>query len=112
MAGAVPQISVQDVKNKLDNGEDVFLLDVRTPEEYDTAHIDGSHLFPMDEIPTRLDELREAIQARPVITICHHGVRSYNVAAALLQRGFEDVSSMSRGIDAWSVEIDASVPRY
>jgi len=73
MAGAVPQISVQDVKYKLDNGEDVFLLDVRTPEEYETAHIDGSHLFPMDEIPARLDELREAINARPVITICHHG---------------------------------------
>jgi len=112
MAGPVPQISVQEVKSKLDNGEDVFLLDVRTPGEYEVAHIEGSHLFPMDEIPTRLDELRDAIQSRPVITICHHGVRSHNVAAALLEREFNDVSSMSRGIDAWSLEIDDSVPRY
>ena len=112
MAGIVKQISVQEVKEKVDRGDDVFLLDVRTPGEYETAHIEGSHLFPMDEIPSRLEELRAAAGARAVVTICHHGVRSYNVAAALLQNGFEDVSSMTRGIDAWSLEIDPNVPRY
>lgn len=112
MAGSVQQISVQAVKEKVDGNDDVFLLDVRTPGEYETARIEGSHLFPMDEIPSRLDELRTAAGAREIITICHHGVRSHNVAAALLQNGFENVASMARGIDAWSLEIDSRVPRY
>ena len=88
-----------------------ILLDCRTPEEHATARIAGSVLVPMQEIATRLGEL-EAWRERTIVVHCHHGVRSLRVTQWLRERGFDRATSLRGGIDAWSAEIDPSVPVY
>jgi rhodanese-related sulfurtransferase len=91
-----------------------LLLDVREPWEFELAALRADGLetvnLPMSQIVQRIGELDAA---RPTICLCHHGVRSAQVAAFLEQRrGFASVTNFTGGIDAWSVEVDASVPRY
>ena len=92
-------------------GEGFLLLDVRTPEEFAKAHIDGARLLPLAELPDRLGEL-DAWRGRPVVVHCHHGGRSEKACRALVEAGFSDVSNLSGGIEAWSLTVDPSVPRY
>ena len=89
----------------------VLLLDCRTPEEHATARIAGAVLIPMQEISARLGEI-EAWRAKPIVVHCHHGVRSLRVAQWLRERGFAGARSLRGGIEAWSIEVDPSVPRY
>jgi rhodanese-related sulfurtransferase len=93
------------------SGAGWLLLDCRTPEEHATARIAGALLIPMQELSARVDELT-AWRNKPVIVHCHHGVRSLRVAHWLRERGFSGARSMRGGIEAWSAEIDPSVPRY
>ena len=90
-----------------------LVLDVREPWELQTASVaaDGFELvaIPMGSLPERLAELDAS---RPVACLCHHGMRSLRVAAFLEHQGFERVANISGGIDAWSQERDAGVPRY
>ncbi|MFM8893636.1 MAG: rhodanese-like domain-containing protein [Planctomycetia bacterium] len=88
-----------------------LLLDCRTPEEHATARIAGSLLIPIDELTGRVGEI-EAWRPRQIFVHCHHGIRSLKVANWLRQRGFTAVTSMRGGIDAWSTDVDPSVPRY
>ncbi len=88
-----------------------LLLDCRTADEYAVAHIDGSRLIPMQELPARLAEL-ESWRDKPIVVHCHHGMRSLKVAQWLREQGFSFAQSMTGGIDAWSAEIDPAVPRY
>ena len=88
---------------------DFLLLDVREHAEYQTARVDGSQLIPMGEIPSRLQELDPDVH---IVTMCHSGIRSMNVAVWLRDQGFEKVQSMRGGIDAWSRTVDSNVPRY
>lgn len=94
------------------DGEPV-LLDVREPAEFQAAsvRIDGAELlqWPMHSIPPRLAELDPE---RPVAVLCHHGGRSMQVAAFLQHHGFTRVANVAGGIDAWSQQLDLSVPRY
>jgi rhodanese-related sulfurtransferase len=90
--------------------EGLILLDVREPWEYATAQIAGSKSMPMGEIPSRA--FQELDPEAHIITVCHAGVRSLNVAVWLRNQGFEKVQSLGGGIDAWSREIDHTVPRY
>ena len=105
------EIEVQAVQQMRANGEKFLLLDVRNPNEYATAKIDGSQLIPMNEIGNRLSEL-EPYRHERVVVHCHHGGRSLRVTSFLQQQGFTQVQNMSGGIDAWSQAIDAKVPRY
>jgi rhodanese-related sulfurtransferase len=86
------------------------LLDVREPAEYQLAHIEGSRLIPMGEIPSRI--FQEIDPETHIVTVCHMGVRSMNVAVWLRNQGYEHVQSMRGGIDAWSRSVDPDVPRY
>ena len=88
-----------------------LLLDCRTPEEHATARIAGGVLIPMQDLPARVGELA-AHKATPLIVHCHHGMRSLRVAKWLRDQGFALAQSMRGGIDAWSEEIDPSVPKY
>ncbi len=106
------EISVEDVKQRLDAGERLELIDVREPFEHRAAHIDGAELIPMNTIPEHLEELRARAEAAPLIVICHHGVRSLNVAVWLRRQGVENCWSMAGGLDLWSLAIDPEVPRY
>ena len=100
-----------DLLHRLPDGRPPLLLDCRGPDEHAIARIEGAVLIPMNELPERLAEL-ERWRDGAIIVHCHHGVRSLRVAGFLQERGFPRVQSMRGGIDAWSVEVDPSVPRY
>jgi rhodanese-related sulfurtransferase len=85
------------------------LLDVREAWEHERARIAGSQLLPMGQIPARFAELDPA---RDIVAICHHGSRSQQVAMFLERNGFANVHNLSGGMDAWSMTVDPSVPRY
>ncbi len=89
--------------------ETLTLLDVREHWEFELAHVDGSVHIPMGEIPLRAAELDPA---RPLAVICHHGMRSLQVALFLEQQGFARVMNVEGGIDAWARELDPEMPRY
>ena len=86
-----------------------LLLDVREPWEHDKARIAGSRLVPMGQIQARVAELPKNNE---IVAICHHGGRSMQVAMFLEKSGFSRVHNLAGGIDAWSREVDSSVPRY
>lgn len=106
------EISAQELKDLLagDSGKRCILLDVREPWEHEEARIEGSILMPMGDIPGRAHQ--ELDPESHVVAICHHGVRSMSVTAWLREQGFEQAQSLRGGIDAWSAEIDTSIPRY
>jgi rhodanese-related sulfurtransferase len=103
------EIVPRDVRQRLKSGESLLLVDVREPWEHQTAHIEGARLIPLREIPAHVDDIQDAGE---VVLFCHHGMRSLDAAAWLRSKGIAGARSMSGGIDRWSVEIDASVPRY
>jgi len=89
--------------------DDVTLLDVREPAEWQTARVADALHIPMQTVPGRLDELDPA---HTYVVMCHGGVRSLRVAEFLAASGYARVFNLTGGIDAWSLEIDSSVPRY
>ncbi len=104
------EITPEEVKSKLEAGEEFVLLDVREPWEFETARIDGAKLIPMGDVPSRAHQ--ELDPEGPIVVLCHHGVRSMNVTVWLRQQGFENAQSMRGGIDAWSRRVDGKVPMY
>ena len=104
----VPQITVSELKRRIDAGEDLFILDVREPFEYQIANI-GGKLIPQGEVPQRLAEID---RDREIIVHCKAGGRSQRIAEFLKQSGYPDVVNVAGGILAWSSEIDATVPKY
>jgi rhodanese-related sulfurtransferase len=105
------EITARELAGSLaSGGTGVVLLDVREQWEFATAQIAGSKSIPMGEIPARV--FQELDPEAHIITVCHAGVRSLNVAAWMRNQGFEKVQSLSGGIDGWSREIDPTVPRY
>ncbi|WP_411727223.1 rhodanese-like domain-containing protein [Methyloglobulus sp.] len=105
----ITQLSATELKNKIQDKEQIFLLDVREPFEFAHAHIAESVLIPLNQIPQRL---RELDVNKEIVLICHHGIRSMQAANFLVQVGFKQVSNLVGGIDAWSLECDSSVARY
>jgi rhodanese-related sulfurtransferase len=105
----IKQLSAIELKSKILDKEQLFLLDVREPFEFAHAHIDGSVLIPLNQIPQRL---REIDMEQEVVLICHHGMRSMQAANFLAQVGFRNISNLVGGIDAWSIEVDSAVARY
>jgi rhodanese-related sulfurtransferase len=106
------EVSVAEVKRRLDAGGKLHLIDVREPNEIAMARIEGSELIPMRQVPAELQTLEGRADEAPLIVFCHHGVRSLNVVNWLRQQGVEACQSMAGGIDAWSLGVDPSVPRY
>ena len=104
----VPEISARELKEKLDRGEDVFILDVREPHEYQICNLNG-HLIPLGELPRRVHELDSA---REIVAHCKSGKRSAQAVDFLRQAGFRKVANLHGGILSWSTEVDPSVPRY
>jgi adenylyltransferase/sulfurtransferase len=92
-------------------GESIYLVDVRQPWEHELARLPDDILVPLDELAERADEITPPAGAL-VVTYCHHGIRSLNAAAILMQLGHDKVASLAGGIDAWSQLIDPSVARY
>jgi sulfur-carrier protein adenylyltransferase/sulfurtransferase len=104
----IPQITVKELKARLDAGEDVQLIDVREPYEFQIAQI-GGKLIPKGDVPNRLAEID---RSREVVVHCKSGGRSQQIAEFLKQAGYERVVNVAGGITAWSNEIDPTVPKY
>ena len=104
----IKTISASELKTQLEQRQPLILLDVREDFEHRMAQIPGSLLIPQSQLRQNLDRLDHG---RPVVVICHHGLRSLLAAKLLINQGFKDVSNLEGGIDAWSL-IDPSVPRY
>ncbi|HWG20521.1 MAG TPA: molybdopterin-synthase adenylyltransferase MoeB [Terracidiphilus sp.] len=108
MKNGIPQITVKELKRRIDAGEDVQLIDVREPYEYQIAQI-GGKLIPQNDVPNRLGEID---REREVIVHCRSGARSQRIAELLKQQGYPRVANLAGGILAWSDEIDPKVQKY
>lgn len=86
-----------------------MLLDVREPNEYQFCHLQDAVLMPMQTVPARLAELDEDA---PIVCICHHGMRSMQVARFLEQHGFANVINLTGGVHAWAQQVDPNMPTY
>jgi len=104
-----PDLSPSEFLARQAAGERWQLLDVREPWEISLASVDAAVCIPMGEIAARLPELDPTL---PVAVLCHSGIRSAQVAAALRATGFRRVANVTGGIDAWSLTVDPAIPRY
>jgi rhodanese-related sulfurtransferase len=107
----IPQLRVTDLHDRITAGEKIVLVDVRQPEEYAICHLPDSILLPLGELSLRTDEL-DVPKDATIVVYCHHGVRSLTGTHLLMRAGFTNVASLSGGIEAWSVFVDPTVPRY
>ncbi|HAZ46524.1 MAG TPA: rhodanese-related sulfurtransferase [Cyanobacteria bacterium UBA11369] len=111
---SIPEIGVEELASRLASATDgIQLIDVREPDEVAIAHVDGFSVLPLSEfnswsgqIQTRFDPNAETL------VMCHHGVRSAQMCQWLMNQGFTNVKNVVGGIDAYSILVDPSVPRY
>jgi sulfur-carrier protein adenylyltransferase/sulfurtransferase len=105
---SVPEITPHELKSRLDRGDELFILDVREPHEYQICNLNG-FLIPLGELPSRVNELDSS---REIIAHCRSGKRSAEATAFLQKAGFRKVLNLKGGILAWSDEVDPAVPKY
>ena len=106
----IQEISASDLKRRIDAGDDIQLIDVRQPEEWAFAKIEGAKLIPLGELMKRMDEID---QGRETVLHCKMGMRSARAVEALQQAGFKgELKNLKGGITAWSNEVDPKVPKY
>lgn len=106
------EITPQELQQRIANGEHITMIDVREPEEHAMARLELATLIPMQTIPAQLQRLEGLSDETPLAILCHHGVRSLNVALWLRKQGIENCFSIEGGLDRWSREIDTEIPRY
>lgn len=105
------EISVREVKAMLDSGVPFRLIDVRDPDEFAICRLEGAELIPLATLPGQVAG-RFPDKAQKILCLCHHGMRSHRAACQMKELGYTDVHSIRGGIEAWSREIDPSVPKY
>ncbi len=103
------EITPTELKQRLDAGEEVFILDVRNPPEYAICNIKGSTLIPLPNLPQRLDELD---RDRELLVHCKSGMRSQQAIGILRQAGFTNLKNLTGGILAWADKVDPAMPKY
>jgi len=104
----IPEMQVEELKRRLDAGEDLYVLDVREPHEYQICNI-GGHLIPLGDLPKRVNELDSS---REIVAHCRSGVRSAKAVGFLQQAGFKKVHNLAGGILAWADRVDPKMPKY
>ena len=97
---------------RLQGGEPLTLIDVREPAEFAIARIGDAQLIPMQSVPAEMQRLEALADEADLLIVCHHGVRSLQVAAWLREHGVDNCYSLAGGTDRWSLEIDPGVARY
>lgn len=105
---ALPEITVQELEALRKSDADVFVLDVRNPDEYDICNL-GGYLIPFAELPSRINELKPD---QHIVVHCHAGGRSRRATEYLIGQGFTHVQNLRGGITAWANEIDAKMRKY
>src|SRR5579862_3397627 len=108
MTTGIPEITPRDLKARLDKGDDLYILDVREPHEYDICNLNG-HLIPLGELPRRVHELDSS---REIVAHCRSGKRSAEAVEFLQKAGFRKIWNLKGGILAWSDDVDPNVPKY
>lgn len=103
-------ITVEELKERIDAGEQIRVIDVREPHEYEFSRIEGAELKPLGQIGRWVDELGD--KSQELILQCHHGMRSDRACQFLAAQGFSNTKNLIGGIDEWSAKIDSNVPRY
>jgi molybdopterin/thiamine biosynthesis adenylyltransferase/rhodanese-related sulfurtransferase len=104
----IAEIAPRDLKARLDRGDDLYILDVREPHEYQICNIEG-HLIPLGELTRRMHELDSS---REIVAMCRSGKRSADAVRFLKQTGFRKILNLRGGILAWADEVDPSMPKY
>jgi sulfur-carrier protein adenylyltransferase/sulfurtransferase len=104
----IPEIQVEELKRRLDAGDNLFVLDVREPHEYQICNI-GGYLIPLGDLPKRVSELDSS---REIVAHCRSGVRSAKAVGFLQQAGFKKVHNLAGGILAWADRVDPKMPKY
>ena len=104
----VPEISVEELKRRLDAKEDIYILDVREPHEYQICNLNG-HLIPLNDLPKRVSELDPS---KEMVVHCRSGARSARAVGFLRQAGFAKASNLAGGILAWADRVDPKIPKY
>ncbi|MGH9687141.1 MAG: molybdopterin-synthase adenylyltransferase MoeB [Candidatus Acidiferrales bacterium] len=104
----IPEITPRDLKTRLDRGDDLYILDVREPHEYQICNLNG-HLIPLGELSRRVNELDSS---REIVAHCRTGKRSADAVDFLRKAGFRKIWNLKGGILAWSDEVDPTVPKY
>jgi adenylyltransferase/sulfurtransferase len=104
-----PEMTVEELKQRLENGEPLFILDVRNPEEYQICRLPGSKLLPLPELPKRVAELSKD---QEMVVHCKSGMRSAKAIAFLKQQGFQKLRNLQGGILAWADRVDHAMPKY
>jgi adenylyltransferase/sulfurtransferase len=107
-SATMADMTVEELKRRLDAGEEIFVLDVREPHEYQIANI-GGHLIPLNDLPKRVGELDAN---REIVVHCKGGGRSAKAVDFLRQSGFAKVHNLAGGITAWAERVDPKVPKY
>lgn len=111
MHADIPELSVRELQEAMASANPPRLIDVREPDEFERCRIPGGELIPLSQFTEiAIEKLGDKDQA--LLIQCHHGGRSARATAWLLGQGFTNVKNVTGGIDAWSTEIDPSVPRY
>ncbi|MBW4522103.1 MAG: rhodanese-related sulfurtransferase [Scytolyngbya sp. HA4215-MV1] len=108
------QVSVEEfARYRAETSETLQLLDVREPQEVEIAYIEGFQVFPLSEFAEWSDRIQTQLDPhQATIVLCHHGVRSAQMCQWLMQQGFTNVKNLAGGIDAYSITVDNSIPRY
>lgn len=104
----IPTISVEELKQRRDSGEDLFVLDVREPSEYQICNLRG-HLIPLNDLPKRMNELD---RDREIVAHCRSGARSAQAVEFLQKAGFKNVRNLMGGILAWAEKIEPTMRKY
>jgi molybdopterin/thiamine biosynthesis adenylyltransferase/rhodanese-related sulfurtransferase len=108
VSAKVPEITPEELKQRLDHGDDIFILDVREPHEYQICNLNG-YLIPLGDLPKRVHELDSS---REIVAHCRSGVRSGKAVQFLQQAGFRKVKNLAGGVLAWSDKVDPKMPKY
>ncbi len=103
------EVTPSELTKELEQHRPIVLIDVREPHEWEICHIEGAQLIPLGELPTRLNELDGRDE---IVTHCHSGMRSMQALEILRAAGFSKVRNLRGGIDAWSTDVDPTIPRY
>ncbi len=103
------EITSEELFDLLQKNSDVVLIDVREEDEFNLCKINGSINLPLRHLVQNLQKIE---QEKPLVTICHHGVRSMQAAILLKEYGFNNVASLKGGLDNWATTVDLTMPRY
>ncbi|MBX3097146.1 MAG: sulfurtransferase [Fimbriimonadaceae bacterium] len=106
---STPEITVNELAERVKNSEPIVLLDIREPHELEISKLSGAESMPMPTVPQRYSELNKDDE---IVVICRSGSRSDRVTQFLLDQGFTNVRNLKGGMNAWAAEIDTSMPQY